>query len=162
MLTVIAVLPIVIWAYLLLGRHWFWWIEPFKLAAAAEVSVGESRSSSRRATKPLLSRRSSPVGKPTIMTALCASSSWTTIARMAPPTIAGAPSEARQRSNFSALRRSRRSGPGNSGRCPAASTPRGEFAPDYFLFTDADIVHAPDTLRSLIAQAERGATTSCP
>ena len=29
------------------------------------------------------------------------------------------------------------------------------FAPDYFWFTDADIVHAPDTLRRLMTQAER-------
>ena len=28
--------------------------------------------------------------------------------------------------------------------------------PDYFLFTDADIVHAPDSVRSLVARAEAG------
>lgn len=30
-----------------------------------------------------------------------------------------------------------------------------QFAPDYFLFTDADIVHASDSIRSLVARAER-------
>ncbi len=30
------------------------------------------------------------------------------------------------------------------------------FAPDYFLLTDADIAHAPDNLRALIARAEQG------
>jgi len=29
------------------------------------------------------------------------------------------------------------------------------FAPDYFLFTDADIVHAPDSITSLVARAQR-------
>jgi hopene-associated glycosyltransferase HpnB len=28
------------------------------------------------------------------------------------------------------------------------------FAPDYFLFTDADIVHAPDSITSLVARAQ--------
>ncbi len=31
-----------------------------------------------------------------------------------------------------------------------------EFAPGYFLFTDADVVHAPDTVASLLAVAEDG------
>jgi hopene-associated glycosyltransferase HpnB len=30
----------------------------------------------------------------------------------------------------------------------------GDFSPDYFWFTDADIVHAPDTLRKLVTRAE--------
>jgi hopene-associated glycosyltransferase HpnB len=30
------------------------------------------------------------------------------------------------------------------------------FSPDYFFFTDADIVHAPDTARRLVARAESG------
>ena len=32
----------------------------------------------------------------------------------------------------------------------------GEFAPDYILFTDADIVHSPETLRALLAHAQKG------
>jgi hopene-associated glycosyltransferase HpnB len=31
-----------------------------------------------------------------------------------------------------------------------------EFAPDYFLFTDADIVHAPDSVTRLVARAQAG------
>jgi hopene-associated glycosyltransferase HpnB len=31
-----------------------------------------------------------------------------------------------------------------------------EFAPDFFLFTDADIVHAPENLKALVAIAEQG------
>jgi len=31
-----------------------------------------------------------------------------------------------------------------------------DFAPDYFLFTDADIVHAPDSVTSLVARAQAG------
>jgi hopene-associated glycosyltransferase HpnB len=31
-----------------------------------------------------------------------------------------------------------------------------DFGPDYFLFTDADIVHAPDSVSSLVALAEAG------
>lgn len=31
-----------------------------------------------------------------------------------------------------------------------------EFAPDYFLFTDGDIVHAPDSITSLVARAQAG------
>lgn len=31
-----------------------------------------------------------------------------------------------------------------------------EFTPDYFLFTDADIVHAPDSVTSLVARAQAG------
>ena len=34
------------------------------------------------------------------------------------------------------------------------TTPAASFSPDYFWFTDADIVHAPDTLRRLVARAE--------
>lgn len=41
----------------------------------------------------------------------------------------------------------------NSG-CQAGSSER--TAPTYFWFTDADVVHAPDTLRRLVARAERG------
>lgn len=32
----------------------------------------------------------------------------------------------------------------------------GEFNPAYFLFTDADIVHAPDSITSLVARAQNG------
>jgi hopene-associated glycosyltransferase HpnB len=31
-----------------------------------------------------------------------------------------------------------------------------EFAPDYFLFTDADIIHAPDSVTCLVARAQAG------
>jgi len=31
--------------------------------------------------------------------------------------------------------------------------------PDYLLFTDADIAHAPDNLRGLVARAEAGSLT---
>ncbi len=49
--------------------------------------------------------------------------------------------------------------PGWSGKLWAISEgleTRGSLAPDYLLFTDADIVHAPDNIAELVARAEAG------
>jgi len=42
---------------------------------------------------------------------------------------------------------------GNFGRSTKESPPHPE-RPDFFWFTDADIMHAPDTLRRLVSRAE--------
>ena len=55
-------------------------------------------------------------------------------------------------------RRCRPAGPASSGRSSRASTlPRPcRSPPDYLLFTDADIVYAPDVLTGLVARAQAG------
>jgi glycosyltransferase involved in cell wall biosynthesis len=55
-------------------------------------------------------------------------------------------------------RRCRAAGPASSGRSSRASPPPA--MPAYLWLTDADIAHAPDTLRSLVARAEAGGCRS--
>jgi hopene-associated glycosyltransferase HpnB len=155
-LILLGALPIAIWAYLLLGRGWFWWISPFKLAVTAHnhaeriAVVIPARDEAASMAQVVASWDAQHYDGPLRIFIVDDHSSDGTadITRHAI---------------------------GNSTRFQFLSAPekpahwtgklwavsRGieaarQFAPDYFLFTDADIVHAPDTLRALIDRATRG------
>jgi hopene-associated glycosyltransferase HpnB len=155
-LILVAVLPIVIWVFLLLARNWFWWIQPFKWCATAGGDMKRiaviipARDEADSIAQVVASWEAQHYDAPLQVFIVDDHSSdgTTEIARDA---IASS-------TRFHLLSAPEK--PAHwTGKLWAVS--RGieatrEFAPDYFLFTDADIIHAPDTLRSLIDEAERG------
>ena len=153
---ILAALPIVIWACLLFGRGWFWWIEPFKLSATAgsdsqRIAViiparDEAASIAQVVASWVAQHYNSPLR--VFIVDDHSSDGTADIARQA----------TRNSTRFQVL-----SAPEKptewTGKLWAVSCgidAARDFAPDYFLFTDADIVHAPGTLRALLDRAERG------
>lgn len=150
-----AALPLVIWAYLLLARGGFWRIAPFQAAAAVGdlrriAVVIPARDEAASIAQVVDSWRAQRYDGPMRVFIVDDHSSDGTAA-IAQKAISDS-------SRFQLL-----SAPGKppewTGKLWAMSygvEAAREFAPDYFLFTDADIVHAPDTLRALLAHAQSG------
>jgi len=159
MSTIIALLALLVWVYLLLGRGRFW--------------LGTERD--RAALVPLSSWPSVAAVIPARNEAACVGK---TIASLMQQDFPGrlniflvdddsddgtaavareAASAARDRHLLTVVT-SRSVAPGWTGKLWAMKQgiERGaEMAPEYFWFTDADIVHAPDTLGRLVARAEK-------
>jgi hopene-associated glycosyltransferase HpnB len=153
---IVAAIPIVIWSFLLLGRNWFWRIEPFNVTAAADgdgkriAVIIPARDEADSIAQVVASWEAQHYDGPLRVFIVDDHSSDGT-STIAQQTIGGSP-------RFVVCSAPQKP-PQWTGKVWAMS--RGieaarDFAPDYFLFTDADIIHAPDTLRSLIAQAKRG------
>jgi hopene-associated glycosyltransferase HpnB len=153
---ILAAVPIAIWIFLLFGRDWFWWIEPFKPAAtpgADEKRIAvmiPARDEAASIAQVVASWQAQHYDGPLRVFIVDDHSSD------------GTPDIARHAIGDSTrfqLLSAPEKPPRWTGKLWAVS--RGidaarEFAADYFLFTDADIIHAPDTLRALLTHAECG------
>ena len=118
------------------------------------------RATKRTCCRPCCARSSSRTTR-----ASCASTSSTTRAPTAPAasaTSSRSRTRAARGSASCARRRGRRAGSARCGRSRAASPRRArpDAAPELWWLTDADVVHAPDTLRRLAAKAEAERTRS--
>jgi hopene-associated glycosyltransferase HpnB len=155
-LTVAAALPVVIWMYLLLARSWFWRIQPFKIEEsaqchAARVAVVIPARDEAASIQQVISSWTNQRYTGPLRVFLIDDHSSDGTAQLAQLSIGDSP-------RFALL-----DAPGKpahwTGKLWAVS--RGveaarEFSPEYYLFTDADIVHAPDTLGALLSHAHRG------
>lgn len=152
----LAALPIAIWLYLLLGRQWFWWIQPFHATPPAGADtkriavVIPARDEAGSIARVVETWAGQQYQGPLVVFLVDDHSSD------------GTADIARQSIGDSArfqLLTAPEKPPLWTGKLWAVvqgiSAAR-DFSPDYFLFTDADIVHAPDTLRALIDRAEHG------
>ena len=151
-------LPLAIWLYLLLCRGGFWLLRerdtdagrrspPHWPSVVAVVPARNEADVIQRSIGSLLAQ--DYPGDFHVM--LVDDQSATT----APP-IWRAALDSRPADGADRRRRGRRAGPASSGRCSRAATMRRQFAPEFLWFTDADIAHAPDNLRQLVARAEDG------
>jgi hopene-associated glycosyltransferase HpnB len=151
-----AALPIAIWAYLILGRNWFWWISPFPATHAPSTDADRiavvipARDEADSIEQVVASWEAQSYHGPLRVFIVDDHSSDGTadIARQA---IGGSP----RFQLLSALEKP----PDWTGKLWGVShgvEAAREFAPDYILFTDADIVHPPQTLRALVAHAQSG------
>jgi hopene-associated glycosyltransferase HpnB len=149
-------LPVAIWAYLLLARGGFWRISPFR------TTTGLPQDTDRIAV--VIPARDEAASIARVV------ESWQEQRYDAPLRVFlvddhssdGTPDIARREiagsDRFQLLNAPERP-QGWTGKLWAVS--RGvqvarDFAPDYILFTDADIVHSAETLRALIAHARQG------
>ncbi|HEY3838060.1 MAG TPA: glycosyltransferase [Bryobacteraceae bacterium] len=153
----LAALPLAIWIYLLLGRGFFWRIPTFRPSAAVAPDthriavVIPARDEASSIGRVIESWRTQRYDGPLCVFLVDDHSSDGTseIARLA---IEGSSSRFRL---LSAPEK-----PADwTGKLWAVALgveAAREFSPDYILFTDADIVHSPDTLRALVARAVGG------
>jgi len=153
---ILAALPIAIWTCLLLGRGWFWWIEPFKLTVTSDDDAARiaviipARDEAGSIAQVVASWEAQHYAGP-LRVFIVDDHSSDGSAGIARKAIGNSP-------RFQLLSAPEKPAQW-TGKLWALShgiEAAREFAPDYYLFTDADIVHAPDTLRALIGQAERG------
>lgn len=151
-----AWLPVAIWIYLLLARNRFWRITPFKAITASSADAGRiaviipARDEAESIARVVACWEAERYDAP-LRVFIIDDHSADGTAAIARNAIAGS-------QRFQLLTAPVKP-PNWTGKLWAVS--RGieaarEFAPDYVLFTDADIVHSPDTLRALIARAQQG------
>lgn len=147
-------LPIVIWAYILLGRGWFWWIKPFQAHAAAGDDTSRiavivpARDEAGCIAQVVENWKAQRYDGPLNVFIVDDHSSDGT-ADIARHAIGNSP-------RFKLLSASEKpvEWTGKLWALSQGIDASRDFAPDYFLFTDADVIHAPDTLRALLRRAE--------
>jgi hopene-associated glycosyltransferase HpnB len=152
---IIAALPVVIWAYLVFGRAFFWRIRPFELSERASPDsrriavIIPARDEAETIAQVVASWKAQHYDGPLRVFIVDDHSSDGT-------------AEIAQRAIGNSTRLQLLSAPQKppewTGKLWAVSTgiqAAREFNPDYLLFTDADIIHAHPTLRALIGHAER-------
>jgi hopene-associated glycosyltransferase HpnB len=155
-LIVIAAVPIAIWVCLLLARDWFWIVTPFQVSDAPAPDTDRiavvipARDEAASIARVVASWHAQHYDGPLRVFIVDDHSSDGT-SDIAQDAIANS----RRFELLSAPEKP----PGWTGKLWAVSqgveANRG-FAADYILFTDADIIHSPDTLSSLVAHARRG------
>ncbi len=150
-----AALPIAIWAYLLLARGRFWWISPFKTSDVSSPDTARiavvipARDEAGSIVRVVGSWAAQQYDGPLRIFVVDDHSSDGT-PELAQSAVAGSP-------RFQFLSAPEKP-PGWTGKLWAVAQgvqAAREFAPDYILFTDADIVHSAQTLRGLLARAQR-------
>ena len=156
-------LALAVWVYLVFARGRFWLGRERDDARdhAAGRCRRRSRSSCRRATRRTTSRRASP--RCCARTIRRSRSCWsTTTATTAPPMWRAAPPRRSAQEDRLTIVTGAPLPPRWTGKLWAVkqgiAAAEEKFAPKYLMLTDADIVHAPDTLRWLVAHAEAAAT----
>jgi hopene-associated glycosyltransferase HpnB len=161
MLIAAGLLGLLIWGYLLLARGQFWRIQP---AHSHEGSGTHSRPSRIAVVIPARNE-ADVVGR--VVTSLVQQSSANTqhVFLVDDGSTDGTAQAARDaasaggRPEMLTVIDGQALPPGWSGKLWALQQGIEQaqaFAPDFFLFTDADIVHAPDSLATLVAIAEKG------
>ncbi len=158
MLIVFAALPLVIWIYLLLGRGWFWRVSrhmrPTELPhvegrhVIAVVPARNEAESIGKAISSLLQQRVEPPLR-VVMVDDASTDGTADAARTA--------AEELNATEQLIILEGQPLEPGWTGKLWALAQGVDcalQFAPDYFLFTDADVVHSPTSVPGLIAVAE--------
>ncbi len=153
---ILAAVPIAIWVFLLFGRSSFWRIEPFHL------TVTPGRDSKRVAV--IIPARDEAASIARVIESWAAHNyngplcvfiiddhSTDDTAPIVRERIGGA-----RRFHFLSAPEKPAAWTGKLWAVSRGIEAARDFAPDYFLFTDADIVHASETLHALIDRAERG------
>jgi hopene-associated glycosyltransferase HpnB len=145
-MTVLAALVVVVWLYLLLGRGFFWWTREADLASgpapARRIAVViPARDEARVVGKAVASIVAQDYAGPfEIFVVDDHSTDGTAEAARGARVLAAGPLPEGWTGKLWAV---------SEGVRAAAA-----FRPDYFLFTDADVVHAPANLARLVALAE--------
>jgi hopene-associated glycosyltransferase HpnB len=157
-LTIAAVVTALIWAYLLLGRGRFWLIGNIVARPGAQQSA-------RRVAVIIPARNEAQVIGQTV-TSLLAQADELLHVFLVDDASADATVQVAQQAATSlgkadslTVLESRPLPPGWSGKLWAVSQgfeATRSFTPEFLLFSDADIVHSPATIPSLVAIAERG------
>ena len=151
-----AAVPVAIWIYLLLARGFFWRIETFRptpMAAADSDRIAvviPARDEAASIARVVESWRTQRYDGPLRVFLVDDHSSDGT---------ADLARRAMEGSHRLQLTSAPEKPAGWTGKLWAVSqgvAAAREFAPDYILFTDADIIHSADTLRGLVAQARSG------
>ncbi|HKD82254.1 MAG TPA: glycosyltransferase [Candidatus Angelobacter sp.] len=157
MLIAAGIISLSIWGYLLLARGQFWRIRPAQTAVHADpvriAAVIPARNEADVVGRVISSLLQQAVGNTLhIFLVDDGSTDGTTSAARDAAKIMGRP-------ELLTVIQGRPLPPGWSGKLWALQQGverAREFQPGFFLFTDADVVHAPDSLATLIAIAEAG------
>lgn len=158
MLIAAGVLSLLIWGYLLLARGFFWRVQAAR--------VDEKNASPARIAAIIPARDEADVVGHAVTSLLQQAGANTLHVFLVDDGSADSTAQAAQeaakasgRAEMLTVIEGRALPPGWSGKLWALQQgveQAREFAPDFFLLTDADVVHAPDNLSTLVTIAEKG------